>query len=309
MSFIPSGTIDAVVPCPQPVASIVVPIYNDQGRVETVVSSLMVQDLENYEIIFVDDCSTDRTPELLRRYESIGAIRLLKSPSNRGSGFCRNLGWQGAGSEVVAFTDSDCRAEPSWLRTIVEPVLRGRADAAMGPNHLCLRDSRACRLESVRAKQYRGMDTKNMAIRRGVLLELGGFREDIKVNVDSEFNARFGKSNYRVEYVEARVFHDFPDDVMGTLLKCRKRGRQESILLVSHRGLNSLRLVASRVLSKLRRLGGIWSEGSDFPESLAMVTYYLAFHSCWNGSLLASLLLPARSPGQRICSQPCGQDH
>lgn len=282
----------------RPTATIVVPIYNDADRVETLLHSLAGQEFEGYEIIIVDDCSSDGTYEALQRYESAGVIRLLRSPANRGSGFSRNLGWREARSRVVAFTDSDCKLESSWLTDITEPVLGGRADAAMGPNHLCLRNSRACRLESVRAKQYHGMDTKNMAISKEVLLELGGFREDIKVNVDSEFNTRFGRAGFRVEYVEARALHDFPSEVVGTILKCRKRGRQESILLDSYRGRRALRLGARRMVAKVRRLPTIWSEGSNIWERVAMVTYYLAFHTCWNASLLSSLFLDAKSPSQ-----------
>jgi hypothetical protein len=167
----------------------------------------------------------------------------------------------------------------------------------MGPNHLCLRDNRRCRLESIRAKQYWGMDTKNMSISREAFSNLGGFREDIKVNVDWEFNQRFMSAGYHVIFVDAVVLHDFPDDPVSVILKTWRRGREESKLYWNEMGAQPvLRLVGKRLLDKLKKVGGIWSEGGDLPEKAAMSVYYLSFHFLWNASLAVSLLFPGKIP-------------
>jgi len=279
-----------------PRVSVVVPVFNDESHIDGLIRSLLDQSFEGYEIIMVDDNSTDGSYEKLRRYAEGGSIRLLRSPTNRGSGFCRNLGVREAKGDVVAFTDSDCVAERDWLSKITRPVLEGGLDAAMGPNHIPLRDLRGCRLESVRAKQYWGMDTKNMAVKRKVVLELGGFNETIKVNVDAEFHRRFVSSGFRVVLTDAKVLHDFPDDAISLVVKARRRGREEAKILQGRRGpRRALRLVAGRALDKLRKVKSVYLSGSGFSERLAMAIYYLSFHAFWNGALLIRLLLPFRT--------------
>ena len=278
-----------------PRASIVVPIYNDINHLDALANSLLTQKFEEYEIIFVDDCSDDGTPEKLSDYADRGQIHFIRAFENRGSGFCRNLGAKEAKADIIAFTDSDCVADRDWLAEIIRPILNDGAAASMGPNHLCLRNLRGCKLESVRAQQYWGMDTKNMAIRKEVLLALGGFREDIQVNVDSEFHHRFVAAGYDVILTKAKILHDFPEDPISQIFRARQRGREESKILENIRGLPGFRLFGSRMIGKFRRLPRIWSEGKGIAEKVALVTYYISFHTIWNGSLLVYLLLPART--------------
>jgi len=276
----------------EPLVSIVVPIYNDVQRLDSLVTSLKNQSFDGYEVVVVDDRSTDGTWEMLSGMTG-ESLRVFRSPRNLGSGFCRNLGVSMARGVVIAFTDSDCVPEEGWLGKISGPVLDGTADASMGPNHICLHDNRRCRLESIRAKQYWGMDTKNMSIKKEVFSELGGFREDIKVNVDWEFNQRFMSAGYNVSFVEAVVLHDFPDDPIGVILKTRRRGREESKVYGKSMGtLQVLRLTGRRILGKFSRSPGIWSEGKDIAESTALVMYYLSFHFLWTASLAVSLFFP-----------------
>lgn len=279
-----------------PVVSIVVPVYNDRDRIERLLESLLSQRFEGYETIVVDDRSEDGTFRTLEEMAQKRAIRLYRSPENRGSGFARNLGVLHARGEVIAFTDSDCVVDVDWLRELTRPILTGEAEASMGPNHICLGTGRCSRLESIRAKQYWGMDTKNMAIRKEVFVELGGFNETIKVNVDAEFHRRYAASGREVALTEATVYHDFPEDVISLILKARKRGREEAKVLDERRGLTKAsRITLSRMLSKVLRLESIWDEGENRLERLAMVVYYISFHLSWNLSLLVSLTLPRKS--------------
>jgi glycosyltransferase involved in cell wall biosynthesis len=267
-------------------------VYNDDLRVGRLIDSLLSQKFEKYEIIVVDDCSTDGTYNSLEEYAARGSIRLYRSPDNRGSGFARNLGARNARGEILAFTDSDCVADERWLEEVTRPIIAGEADATMGPNHLCLRQAKGCRLESIRAKQYWGMDTKNMAIRRGIFEDLGGFNEGIKVNVDAEFHRRFVAEGGSVLLTEAKVYHDFPEDAVSLIMKARKRGREEAKILVDRRGLlKATRLIGSRMVSKLRRLRKIWAEGRCAEEGLALVVYYVSFHLSWSLSLFIALTL------------------
>ncbi|MEE3232858.1 MAG: glycosyltransferase family A protein [Candidatus Latescibacterota bacterium] len=98
--------------------SIIVPCYNAKTTIEKCVISLLDQDFpkEDYEIIIVDDASTDNCLDLIQDDH----IKKIKAPSNKGPGVARNLGAEMAQGEILAFTDSDCIAPSHWLTKIKE---------------------------------------------------------------------------------------------------------------------------------------------------------------------------------------------
>jgi len=94
-----------------PLVSIVMPVYNGAETIEESLNSVLKQSYRNYEIIVVDDGSTDCTVELLGKYKNIKLYR----QANRGAGAARNLGIKAAGGEMVAFLDADDLWHPRKL--------------------------------------------------------------------------------------------------------------------------------------------------------------------------------------------------
>lgn len=91
--------------------SVIVPVYNmaADGKLEYCLNSLVNQTIEDYEIIAVDDCSTDNSLEILRTYEQKypEKFRVIASPVNRRQGGAKNLGLEIAAGEWIGFIDSD----------------------------------------------------------------------------------------------------------------------------------------------------------------------------------------------------------
>lgn len=98
--------------------SLVIPMYNASSTLPRLLASLSAQTLprEQYEVIFVDDGSTDGSGELVRRYEG---FRLL-AQQNRGPSAARNHGTREARGEIIAYTDADCVLPPDWLARNLE---------------------------------------------------------------------------------------------------------------------------------------------------------------------------------------------
>lgn len=92
--------------------SVVIPVYNRPEMVVRAIESVRSQTLSPYEIVVVDDGSTDRTPAVLRKYDSL--IRSLRTP-NRGVAAARNAGVAIAEGEWIAFLDSDDMWDPKKL--------------------------------------------------------------------------------------------------------------------------------------------------------------------------------------------------
>src|SRR5205807_1638585 len=76
-----------------------------------------------YEVILVDDGSTDSTSEIAARYPD---VRYIRHELNQGLSTARNTGLAAARGEVIAFTDSDCRADEDWLYYLIGDLLNGR---------------------------------------------------------------------------------------------------------------------------------------------------------------------------------------
>ncbi len=99
--------------------SVVVPAYNAADHIEACVRALLDQSVgrEAYEVLVVDDGSTDATAEIASRYP----VRVLRQ-AHAGPASARNRGARAAVGEFLLFTDADCTPVPAWIEEIVRPL-------------------------------------------------------------------------------------------------------------------------------------------------------------------------------------------
>lgn len=101
---------------PQPLVSIVTPVYNSGKYLPETIQSVLDQTYAHWELLLVDDCSTDNSFQLLEEIASCEPrIRLLHLPCNQGSGPARNLAIREAKGKYIAFLDSDDIWHPEKL--------------------------------------------------------------------------------------------------------------------------------------------------------------------------------------------------
>jgi glycosyltransferase involved in cell wall biosynthesis len=114
--------------------SILMPVYNERERVERAISSVLETELPtDFELIVVDDGSTDGTGEILRSGGNWdGRVRLLEHPENMGKGAAVKTGLAHADGDFAAIFDADLEYEPSDLARLMPPLLDGRANACFG---------------------------------------------------------------------------------------------------------------------------------------------------------------------------------
>ena len=104
-----------------PLISVAVSTRDRAGRLERLLESLRAQTFAGpFEVVVVDDGSSDRTPEVLEAELARGELRLrtLRQPRSLGPAGARNAGWRASGGEIVAFPHDDCVAVPGWLDAI-----------------------------------------------------------------------------------------------------------------------------------------------------------------------------------------------
>jgi glycosyltransferase involved in cell wall biosynthesis len=99
---------------PRPSVTAVIPAHNAEDTIARAVSSALAQTYPSLEIIVVDDCSSDRTAEIVEAFVGAG-VRLLRLPSQQGASRARNAGIEAATSELIAFLDSDDEWLPSKI--------------------------------------------------------------------------------------------------------------------------------------------------------------------------------------------------
>ncbi|MDR2021361.1 MAG: glycosyltransferase [Treponema sp.] len=125
----PSNTIEGSAP---PLVSVIVPINNEETRMEGLLQSLSVQDYPGAEYIFIDDRSTDGGPRMLRAFAEGGkrvtVITLAENPGPNHKQYALNRGIEAARGSLLLFTDADCRVPPGWIQAMV----RRMEDPALG---------------------------------------------------------------------------------------------------------------------------------------------------------------------------------
>ncbi len=116
--------------------SVVIPIFNESGTIEEVVDR--VNDISlKIELVAVDDGSTDRSLEILRRLKEDGRIdQLIVHESNRGKGAALKTGFEAAGGDIVIVQDADLEYDPTEYRKLLQPILDGKADVVFGSRFL-----------------------------------------------------------------------------------------------------------------------------------------------------------------------------
>jgi O-antigen biosynthesis protein len=112
-----------------PRVSVVVATYNAARTLDDCLSSLVDLNYPDYEVIVVNDGSTDGSEEIIGRYP----FKAITTP-NRGVSAARNEGLRAAGGEIVAYIDSDARADPDWLSYLATTFLESDVAAVGGPN-------------------------------------------------------------------------------------------------------------------------------------------------------------------------------
>jgi glycosyltransferase involved in cell wall biosynthesis len=99
-----------------PKVSVIIPTYNRRHLIQSTINSVLNQNYSDYELIVVDDASTDETVDFISDTRgSIPNLRLICLEENRGAAYARNQGIQSATGDFIAFLDSDDLWEPNFL--------------------------------------------------------------------------------------------------------------------------------------------------------------------------------------------------
>ena len=196
----------------KPLVSVIIPTYNRAAIVTQAIDSVLQQTFTDYELIVVDDASTDDTAERLQgRYGE--RICYIKKPSNTGPSATRNAGIQMARGIYIAFLDDDDEWLPEKLALQV-PILQQNPDVGLVYCGCLLVDERGASVGQVKPEK-RGyifndllhknhLITSASLIRKELLKKTGGFDETLAACEDWDLWIRISQ-HCLIEYVEGQL--------------------------------------------------------------------------------------------------------
>ena len=116
--------------------SVLVPVYNEEQGVAELIRRVAAVPVEK-EIIVVDDCSADRTPEILEALrDEVPGLRIIRHGVNRGKGAGIRTAMAAATGDCLVIQDGDLEYDPAELPRLLQPIIEGRAKVVYGVRSL-----------------------------------------------------------------------------------------------------------------------------------------------------------------------------
>jgi glycosyltransferase involved in cell wall biosynthesis len=275
-----------------PMISVVICTHNDSGTIREAIEGVLDQTYPNFELILVNDGSTDATAEIASEYE----LRLITVPQG-GLSKARNIGMKAAKGEIIAYIDGDAFPDPNWLEYLAHafmatdhvgvggPNIAPHSDgwtakcidySPGGPNHVLFSDQVAEHIPGC-----------NMAFRKEALEAVHGFDEQFWIAGDDvDICWKLQESGGTLGYHPgAMVWHHSRNKVRDYLKQQFNYGKAEALLEMKWPE-------KYNTLGHLKWRGRMYSPGMTLPLYLGRWRIY---HGIWGTNLFQSIYMS--SPG------------
>ncbi len=219
-----------------PSVTVLIPAYNEERNIENTLSAATSIDYPEYEVVVVDDASTDRTAEIVTRFVSQRKVRLIRKLVNEGKAMALNDAIPCTNGEILLIIDADASPDPDILKYIVPHFRFPRVAAVTGNPRVANRQSLLGKLQSIeftsiislqrRAQRVWGrimtMSGVVGAFRRSALNDVGQFSPEMATE-DIDLTWKLHLRHYEVRYeARALVWMRVPQSLPG-LWKQRRR--------------------------------------------------------------------------------------
>ncbi|MGA1848891.1 MAG: glycosyltransferase [Thermoplasmatota archaeon] len=229
-----------------PDISVIIPVHNGERTIERCLLSVLDQTIDDFEVVVVDNASTDSTKEMIISLSKKDPRLRYTFEGRKGRGYARSKGIEFAGGKVLAWTDADCEVPRDWLKRLLDPMVHGKEMIVQG-NEDNIRSgfwsSRAQEAgqrhmdNQVRNPPYIDhLDTKNFGIRKDLLIKIGGFDKRLKALEDFELKIRIKKAGKRILYIRDLKVKHHHRETLGDLFRSRfEQGFWAAVIFYLHK--------------------------------------------------------------------------
>ncbi|MFH1552846.1 MAG: glycosyltransferase [Candidatus Omnitrophota bacterium] len=233
----------------KPSVSIVVAAKNAEKTIEKCITSILSLRYNNYEVIVIDDGSTDKTPNLLEKYKP--RVTVITNVSSLGPSRSRNNAAKKGNGECIAFTDADCIVSDDWLNELVGCFDIYPEAVSCGGSQDIPPDATDFERRVFKFFKKSGIVTDYMRLKRfdkiievdhnpsctviykrEIFLEEGGFAEGLWPGEDVELDHRLRKKGYRIFFnPRAVVYHYRPKNIRSFIYMMYRYGWAQGVLV------------------------------------------------------------------------------
>ena len=206
-----------------PMVTVVVTTFNRANLVHRAIASVRDQTFQDFELILVDDCSTDRTEDVIRGIQD-RRIRYIRHDRNRGLAASRNTGMrQSSRSEYIAFLDDD----DEWNRDKLEKQIRlaNVRSSEFGIIYCGVRSVTGEGRIIAKGRPILRGDIRSEVVKKGLhtlssshlflreaLESVGGYDEDLRSQTEHDIWMKMGQAGYKVDYVDEPLVTAYQHD-------------------------------------------------------------------------------------------------
>lgn len=208
-----------------PLVSVIIPTFNRAATITRAIDSVLKQSYSCFELIIIDDGSTDATLEILKKYEHIEKMKFFFQ-ENLGVSVARNRGIDMATGEYICFLDSDDEWLENKLKTQIHYLQLYPKSVCIHSNEIWIRNgSRVNQMKKHKkggGKQFQPclnlclISPSTVFLKANILVELGGFRENFPVCEDYDLWLKL-TSLYEIGYIDEPLIikHGGHDDQLS----------------------------------------------------------------------------------------------
>ena len=208
--------------------SVVIPAYNSEKTIDSTIKALLKQNYpkNKYEIIVVDDGSTDKTVDVVSKFP----VKLIKL-KHKGPANARNVGAKRSKGNIILFTDADCVPDKNWIKNMTEPFKDPQIVGVSGTYKTLNSDKLMARFvgyeieyrhEKMKKQKYIDfIGTFSAGYRRNIFLKFKGFDTRFKTSSgeDPELSYRIAKSGLKMVFQKKAFVRHFHPDTIWKYLK------------------------------------------------------------------------------------------
>lgn len=272
--------------------SIVIPNYNGAKTIGNCLEAAFISAYQSFEIIIVDDCSTDDSVEIIRKFP----CKLIRLDKHSGASKARNVGAQDSVGKILFFIDADCLLQEDTLFLVNKAFQKyNNGNIVIGGTYTMIPydDSFFSTFQSIfinysetkfkEAPDY--IATHAMIVDNKIFRDIGGFKEDFFLPIleDVELSHRLRRAGYRLVIdPEILVRHIFNFSLFGSILNAVRKSMYWTIYSIKNRdllkdsGTSSIELkvnVLAYILSLFFLFLGIVLKGSFFLIPLPFIFF------------------------------------